>query len=135
MKLNRLNFIAQNVILGSITGILVGLNLRVLFSRAGARDISWLIFFLIGPLIGFLSGKERERYQKLKEEKCNLQQDLEEISSALKKSKEKYSLLVESASDAIFLTTMDGRFLVANEATASSDTARIARLIAAFPSR
>jgi PAS domain S-box-containing protein len=117
MKLNRLSFVAQNLILGSITGIIVGFNLRILFLRAGAEHISWLIFFVIGPAIGFLSGKERERYHQLKEEKHNLQQDLEEISSALKKSKEKYSLLVESASDAIFLTTMDGRFLIANEAT------------------
>lgn len=114
---HRLGLVAQNVILGTVTGSMVGFNLRVLFQRIGATDLVWVLFFLMGPLVGYLSGKERQRIERLNEEKEALKANLDKIHDSLEKSKKKYRLLVEHANDAIFLTSAEGRFLLFNEAT------------------
>ena len=113
----KLGTVAQNVIIGSVTGIMVGYNLRIIFMRLGGVDLIWMAFFFLGPALGYLSGKERQRIEKLKKEKKALESNLGEIQHALKQSAKKYKLLVEQANDAIFLTTVDGRFLIFNEAT------------------
>ena len=71
-KNSKLGAVTQNVILGSITGIMVGYNLRMIFSRIGTTDLIWIMFFLMGPVLGYLSGKERQRLEKLKNEKLKL---------------------------------------------------------------
>jgi len=114
---NRIKPVVQNVILGSVTGVMVGINLRTLFLRVGGTDIVWPLFFILGPAIGYFSGKERERFEKLKKEKQNLEENLNKIHTDLKSSKQKYRLLVENAGDAIYLTTVRGKFLLFNEAT------------------
>ncbi len=113
----RVGVVYQNLIIGSITGLMVGINVRVVLIRFGNLDIVWILFFLIGPLMGLLSGRERQRLEKLKEEKFSLAKNLDKIQTALTRSKKKYQLLVEHANDAIFVTTLDGRFLLFNEAT------------------
>lgn len=114
---NRLSYVTQNVILGTVTGSMVAYNLRLIFLRVGGADLIWVVFFFIGPAIGYLSGKERQRMEKLKKEKTRIEESLSQIQDALKKSTKKYRLLVEHANDAIFLTTADGRFMLFNEAT------------------
>jgi len=83
----------------------------------GGTDLVWMLFFLLGPAIGYLSGIERQRNRVLRKEKTKLEDNLGKINQALKKSNKKYELLVEYANDAIFLTTEVGRFLIFNEAT------------------
>ena len=39
-----LSTVTQNVILGSITGIAVGYNLRLLFMRYGSFEIVWVLY-------------------------------------------------------------------------------------------
>jgi PAS domain S-box-containing protein len=114
---NNLRPLIQNMILGSVTGIVVGYVIRVYYQYVTGTDIVWIMFFIIGPLIGFLSGRERERIEKLKKEKELLQENLDKVQIAFRRSTNRYRLLIESASDAIFLTTTDGRFIVFNEAT------------------
>ncbi len=114
---NSLSPLVQNVILGSVTGVVVGFVIRVYYQYVSGTDIVWILFFVVGPLIGFLSGRERERFEKLKKEKQSLQENLDKIQIAFKRSTNKYRALIESASDAIFLTTKDGRFVLFNEAT------------------
>jgi len=116
-RTHRLSVITQNVIIGAITGIMVGYNLRIFFLRIGGEDLIWILIFALGPVIGFLSGKERKRIEKLKKEKTTLEENLSKIQVALERSAKKYRLLVERASDAIFLTTAEGEFLLFNEAT------------------
>lgn len=113
----KINALIQNIILGTITGLIVGYNLRLYFSRVGGAERAWLAFILIGPLFGFLSGIERSRYEKLRREKRDLETDMEKIQNRLKKVAGRYRLLIENATDAIFLTTVDGRFILFNEAT------------------
>jgi PAS domain S-box-containing protein len=114
----RWNAVTQNVILGSITGIAVGINLKILFQRIGGIDLVWILFFILGPAIGYFSGKERERIEELKEEKESLEDNLSKLEVNLRKSDTRYQLLVEHANDAIFLTTMGGKILLFNEAFA-----------------
>ena len=113
----RMSAVAQNIILGSVTGIIVAFNLRLYFMRVGGTDLVWMLFFLLGPAIGYLSGIERQRNRVLRKEKTKLEDNISKINLALKQSKKKYELLVEYANDAIFLTTEEGRFLIFNEAT------------------
>ncbi len=116
-KIQKLNTITQNLLLGSVTGVVMGNVLRIVFTRAGVVDLAWIAFIAIGPTVGYLSGKEREKYERLQNEKKKMEENMETIQSALDQSKKKYQLLVERANDAIFLTTIDGRFLLFNEAT------------------
>ncbi len=116
-KIQRLNAVTQNLILGTVTGVIVGYNLKIFFQHAGKPDLIWLLFLLLGPFIGYFSGRERQRVEKLKKEKMTLEESLSAVENALNKSKKKYRLLVERASDAIFLTSAEGRFILFNEAT------------------
>ncbi|MCD6116751.1 PAS domain S-box protein [bacterium] len=117
-KINRLRARTQNLILGSVTGTVVGVNLKFFFQRLGATDLIWIFFFILGPAIGYFSGKERERIESLKNEKSTLKENLEKIQETLKKSTQKYKLLVEQANEAIFLTSAQGKILLFNQALA-----------------
>jgi PAS domain S-box-containing protein len=113
--LNKLSAVYQNLILGSVTGVVVAFNLRIVFQRMGGTDLVWILFFILGPALGYFSGKERERVEKLKKEKVVLEENITKIQNTLKRFTNKYQLLVEQANDAIFLTSEAGRFLLFNE--------------------
>ena len=66
---SKLSAVTQNVIIGCVAGLIIGYNLKYIFNSIGASDLLWLMFFVIGPLVGFLSGKERQRYEKLRKVK------------------------------------------------------------------
>jgi uncharacterized integral membrane protein len=53
--------VIQNTILGFVVGIMVGINLKVLYARIQGPTIVWVLFFVFGITIGFLSGIERKR--------------------------------------------------------------------------
>jgi hypothetical protein len=57
------NPVIQNTILGFVVGIMVGINLKVLYSRIQGPAIVWILFFVFGITIGFLSGLERKRME------------------------------------------------------------------------
>jgi len=114
---SKLSAITQNVIIGCLAGLLIGYNLKFIFNSIGASDLLWIMFFILGPLIGYLSGRERHRFEKLKREKEMLEKDFEGLKNKLQKSSQKYRLLIEKADDAIFLTSNDGKFLLYNPAT------------------
>ncbi|MCK5148257.1 PAS domain S-box protein [bacterium] len=114
---HKIGTVTQNVIIGSVTGIMVGINLRFIFMQLGGIEWVWLAFFILGPALGYFSGRERQRIESLKGEKQELESNLDSIQKALKQSTKKYRLLVEQANDAIFLTSSEGRFMLFNEAT------------------
>jgi hypothetical protein len=58
--------VIQNTILGFVVGIMVGINLKVLYARIQGPTIIWVLFFLFGITIGFLSGIERSRVEDRK---------------------------------------------------------------------
>jgi PAS domain S-box-containing protein len=115
-KINSLNPIAQNIIMGAVTGILTGYIIREVFRRTGGYDLVWILMVVIGPLVGFLSGRERQRLEKMKLEKSLLEEDFDKLQSHYKQAVNKYRLLFENINDAIYLTSQDGRFLLFNEA-------------------
>lgn len=114
---SKLNTVTQNVIIGCITGLLIGFNLKYVINSIGASDFLWIIFFILGPVIGYLSGKERQRYERLKKIKEDLEKNVGGLQQKLQKSSERYKLLVEKINDAVFLTTAKGKILLFNPAT------------------
>jgi hypothetical protein len=56
--------VLQNTLLGFVLGIMVGLNLKVIYSRIHGPAFVWISFFALGALIGFISGLERRRMEK-----------------------------------------------------------------------
>jgi hypothetical protein len=58
--------VIQNTILGFVVGIMVGINLKVLYARIQGPTIIWVLFFIFGITIGFLSGVERSRVEDRK---------------------------------------------------------------------
>jgi len=119
LKSSKFGTVTQNVIIGTVTGIMVGYNLKIIFAHLGGVDLVWMAFFVMGPLLGYVSGKERQRVEKLKKENAALESNMEEIQKALKQSTKKYKLLVEQANDAIYLTSSKGRLLLFNSALTS----------------
>ena len=49
MKLtgNSLSPLVQNVILGSVTGVVVGFVIRVYYQYVSGTDIVWILFFVV----------------------------------------------------------------------------------------
>jgi len=62
------NPVLQNTILGCVLGIMIGIDLRAIILSNGEATWAWIMFFLIGPLIGFFSGMERKKLERRKEE-------------------------------------------------------------------
>jgi len=112
----KINPVLQNLVVGSIFGVAIAISLRFLYMKTGGEQWVWILFFIIGPLIGFLSGNERKRFESLRSERNQLTIDLDKFQGMLKKSTNKYHLIMENLSDAIYLTTEDGRFLLYNQA-------------------
>lgn len=61
--------IFQNLILGTVTGLMVGINLRVIILSGGEATWAWITLFLIGPLFGLFSGIERTRMERKNKER------------------------------------------------------------------
>jgi len=116
-KINNLKGSYQNLIVGLFAGGFCGYIVKFFFQRFGASTVVFAIFILIGAILGFLSGKERERYEQLKEEKVLLEEDYDKINNMLRQSEGRYRLLFENITDAIYLTTDKGKFLFFNEST------------------
>jgi PAS domain S-box-containing protein len=115
-KINQLNQVYQNLIVGVIMGIFGGYIIQFFYKKLGASSLVWVIFIIVGAGIGYLSGKEREKYERLNEEKGLLEESMEKARGRLRNLEGRYRLLVETISDAIYLTTEKGQFLLFNEA-------------------
>lgn len=112
----KINPVLQNLVVGSIFGMAIALGLKYLYAKASGADWAWVLFFILGPVIGYLSGIERKRYERLRMEKVQLSSNLGKFQEMLKKSSNKYNLIMENLSDAVYLTTEDGRFILCNQA-------------------
>ncbi len=116
-RINSLKGSYQNLIIGLFAGGFCGYIVKFFFQRFGASTIVFAIFIMIGAILGFLSGKERERFERLKVEKVLLEEDYDKVNVMLRQSESRYKLLFENISDAIYLTTDKGKFLFFNEST------------------
>jgi PAS domain S-box-containing protein len=116
-QINQLRQVYQNLLVGILLGVIGGYIIKFFFQRFGASTLVWAIFILFGAAIGYLSGMEREKFERLKEEKGLLEENFEKAQGRLRHLEGRYRLLVETISDAIYLTTEKGQFLLFNEAT------------------
>jgi PAS domain S-box-containing protein len=115
-RINQLSQVYQNLIVGVVMGVFGGYIIKFFFQRYGASTLVWAIFILFGAGLGYFSGREREKYDRLREEKGLLETDFEKARGRLRNLEGRYRLLVETISDAIYLTTEKGQFLLFNEA-------------------
>lgn len=115
-KANQLRQVYQNLIIGTITGSLVGYIVQNFYQK-DMQLLAWGIVSILGAVIGLLSGLERERYERLKEEKILLEVDFDKIQRMFRQTENKYRLIMDNLSDAVYLTTEKGQFLLFNETT------------------
>ena len=116
-KINQMPFLYQSILVGLLTGGFTGFIIKFFFERFGASGVVLTAFLVFGALLGFFGGKEKERVERLKAEKALLEGDVDKIQRMLHQAEGKYRLLIENISDAIYLTTEKGKFLLFNEAT------------------
>lgn len=115
MSKPRIPPIYQNLIVGTSTVMVVAYVLHLYFLKSQG-PLFWVLFLFMGPLIGYLSGRERQRVSALSKEKNVLAGSMDKMQTQLKQTSQKYDLMIENLSDAIFLTTEDGRFIFFNKA-------------------
>jgi PAS domain S-box-containing protein len=109
---NKLDSISLNIITGGLLGILIVFLIKL----TRIDDLIWIFCLLMGSIIGWLRVKERRVFENLKEERELLEDELNKIQGTTKKATNKYRLLVENASDAIYLTMENGKILFFNQA-------------------
>ena len=64
------NPILQNTLLGFVVGVVLGINVKIIFEKINVPAFIWNCFFLFGLVAGFLSGIERSRLKKRKAAKA-----------------------------------------------------------------
>ena len=115
MAKQRIPPIYQNLIVGTLAVGIVAYILHLYFLKSQG-PLFWGLFLFMGPVIGYLSGRERQRVSALSKEKNALTGSMDKMQAQLKQTSQKYDLMIENLSDAIFLTTEDGRFIFFNKA-------------------
>ena len=106
--------VLENILVGTLMGILVGVFLRGYLARLGNLNLDWAIFVLIGLLIGLFSGFERAKKEELELYGVKLSQAIEKSEKQLVKTEERYKNLFERANDVIFTLDAENRFLEMN---------------------
>ena len=63
------NPVLQNTIVGFVLGIMLGINIKAIYTRIHGPVIVWISIFVVGLAIGFLSGLERKKWMQKKGKK------------------------------------------------------------------
>jgi hypothetical protein len=63
--------VLQNTLVGFALGVMIGINLKAIYTRIHGPAFIWISFFVFGAFIGFLSGLERSRHEKKKAQNLN----------------------------------------------------------------
>jgi len=106
--------VLENSLVGTCMGLLVGLAIRGFFPRLNEINLDWVIFILIGLLIGIASGFERDRKQVLMRRKAQLEAEIRQSRVSLLTTEERYKNLFNYANDIILILESDGRFAELN---------------------
>jgi len=108
-----------NTIVGTLAGGISGLALRLYLSRLGVLNLDWSIMVFAGMTIGFLSGFERVRFEKLQREKKSLEMELGKTDRALRTTRSRHENLLARIPDWIFQT--DREFSLVESSRAFKD--------------
>lgn len=106
--------VLENILVGTIMGILVGVMLRGYLRNLENLNLDWVIFVLIGLIIGIFSGFERQRKATLEKSEKELEEEVRESSKELYQSEERFKDLFERANDIIFTLDTESRFVEIN---------------------
>ncbi|HPJ71084.1 MAG TPA: PAS domain S-box protein, partial [bacterium] len=106
--------VMENTLVGTCMGLLVGLLLRGCLPQLNQINLDWVIFILIGMIIGLLSGFERKRQAQMEKKKNLLEKEVRESRGALVTTEDRYKNLFDNANDVIMVLDSDGRFVEVN---------------------
>ncbi len=109
--------VLENILIGTLMGALVGVSLRGYLGHLYQLQLDWVIFLLIGLLIGLFSGFARQNQQKYKRLGEKLTSTLERREKQLVTTEDRYKNLFDRANDLIFIldkkscfSEMNGKF-------------------------
>ena len=108
------HLVLENMVVGSFMGALVGVILKGYLKYQANLNLDWVIFLLIGLMIGIFSGFARQRQVKFKVYGRELSDTLRESESQLITTEERYKNLLDQANDMIFLLDEKIRFVEMN---------------------
>lgn len=106
--------VLENILVGTLTGALVGVLLKGYLGKLENLNIEWTLFLLIGLLIGLFSGFARAKKEKLEIYGEKLTEKIRESEKKLVKTEERYKSLFERANDVIFALDTESRFIEMN---------------------
>jgi len=106
--------VLENTLVGTCVGLLVGLVIRGFIPRLNEVNLDWVIFILIGLILGVTSGFERDRKQVLLKRKAQLEAEVKKSRVSLLTTEERYKNLFNYANDVILILESDGRFAELN---------------------
>ena len=110
--------VLENSLVGALAGGAVGVLLRIYLARLGFHDLDWGIFLFAGLAVGFFSGFERIKVERLRREKRYLEAQLAQAGEALRSVREKHRALMERTTDVIFRADRRGRVIESNRSLA-----------------
>ena len=99
---------------GSFMGALVGLGLKGYLKYLSNLNLDWVIFLLVGLMIGLFSGFARQSQRKFKVYGRELTDTLRKSEKKLITTEERYKNLLDQANDMIFLLDEKSRFVEMN---------------------
>jgi PAS domain S-box-containing protein len=96
---------------GALSGGAVGVLLRLYLAGRGFPGLDWGLFLYTGLAVGFFSGFERIRVERLRREKNYLKTQLGEAAQVLRAVREEHRALLRRLPDVIFRADREGRVL------------------------
>jgi len=108
------HLVLENVVVGSFMGALVGLILKGYLKYLANLEMDWVIFLLIGLMIGLFSGFARQSHRAYKAYGKKLTATLRESENQLITTEDRYKNLLDQANDMIFLLDEKSRFIEMN---------------------
>lgn len=108
--------VLENIFIGTLVAGMVGVFLRIYLAHLNALRLDWAMFVFIGMAIGFLSGFERVRFERLRREKKSLEMELGRIDRALEITRRRHESLLARIPDWIFQTNREFRLIESSRA-------------------
>ena len=108
------HLVLENVVVGSFMGALIGLILKGYLKYLSNMELDWVLFLVIGLMIGLFSGFARQNLQAYKAYRKKMTDTLRKSENQLITTEERYKNLLDHATDMIFILDDKIRFVEMN---------------------
>lgn len=103
--------VLENSLVGALSGGAVGVLLRLYLAHRGFPDLDWGLLLYLGLAVGFFSGFERIRVERLRAERNYLHDQLGAAGRALQTVREEHRSLLQRLPEVVFRADREGRLL------------------------